>query len=344
LKPALLPWQLPFTRQVRYDERAMDAAVVIAAEFGKFLFAAILRDASHRIFCASITIGLVLLSLCFPFAHAAQPIIGVEPANVVVKWLGNAGWEIRYGKSVILIDPFLTRKDRVMDAEWKTDEAAVLKVIDGADYIFAGHSHHDHIGDIPFIAKRFGAKVIGSRTTTNLMLSAGVNAAQLITIRGGENLIEKYFSVRVIESQHGVSRRNGRRSQPKSEELLEPKAAPLLGRDFVEGKSFLYYFTIGKQRILNQSTGNFIVENLAGLQPDTVLMAPVQGYDLGSVLKTLNPQTIIYHHFDEWRTPFEQGIPQSNSRRADSFVREVKAVNEKIKVIVPTFLATYPLE
>ncbi|HEV8724706.1 MAG TPA: MBL fold metallo-hydrolase [Candidatus Binatia bacterium] len=46
----------------------------------------------------------------------------------------------------------------------KNDEEAVLSVISGADYIFAGHSHADHIGDIPFIAKRFGAKVIGSRT------------------------------------------------------------------------------------------------------------------------------------------------------------------------------------
>ena len=318
----------------------MDAAVVIVAEFGKFLFAAILRAASRCKFRSAITIVLVLFSLGFPGVLAAQP----EPANVVLKWLGTAGWEIRHGTTVILIDPFLTRKERVMDGEWKTDEAAVLKVITGADYIFAGHSHHDHIGDAPFIAKRFGAKLIGSRTTTNLMLSAGVNGSQLVTIGGGENLIERDFSVRVIESRHGELRRNGRRVQSKPEEILEPKAGPLVGRDFVEGKSFLYSFTFGKHKILHQSTGNFIVENLAGLTPGTVLMAPVQGYDLGSVLKTLNPQTIIHHHFDEWRTPFEQGIPQSNSRRADSFVREVKAVNEKIKVIVPSFLATYPLE
>ena len=41
-----------------------------------------------------------------------------------------------------------------------------------ADFIFAGHSHADHIADIPVIAKRFGAKVIGSRTTTNIALTA----------------------------------------------------------------------------------------------------------------------------------------------------------------------------
>ena len=32
------------------------------------------------------------------------------------------------------------------------------------------------IGDIPFIAKRFGAKILGSRTTVNLSLTAGVDS------------------------------------------------------------------------------------------------------------------------------------------------------------------------
>jgi L-ascorbate metabolism protein UlaG (beta-lactamase superfamily) len=121
---------------------------------------------------------LLYLFLCGwgPVDLAAQ-VTGERPLaeeSVVLKWLGTAGWEIQFGKTVIVIDPFLTRKDRSLDAEWKTDEEAVLKVIRAADYIFAGHSHHDHIGDVPFIAKRFKSKVIGSRTTANIALTAGV--------------------------------------------------------------------------------------------------------------------------------------------------------------------------
>jgi len=142
-----------------------------------------------------------------PSVGAAEPegdAPSSEQKGVVLKWLGVAGWEIRTGRIIVLIDPFLTRKDRSADAEWKTDEEAVLRLITGADYIFAGHSHVDHIGDIPFIAKRFGSKVIGSRTTTNIALSAGVDKAQLITIQGSEKFDFKDFSVQVIESQHGV--------------------------------------------------------------------------------------------------------------------------------------------
>lgn len=75
---------------------------------------------------------------------------------------------------------------------------AVLKTISRADYIFAGHSHADHIADIPFIAKKFGSKVIGSRTTTNIALTGGVDQSQLTTISGGEKLHFKEFSVQVI--------------------------------------------------------------------------------------------------------------------------------------------------
>jgi L-ascorbate metabolism protein UlaG (beta-lactamase superfamily) len=64
----------------------------------------------------------------------------------------------------ILIDPFLTGQQSAGSEEWKTDEEAVLNVVSCADSIFAGHSHADHTGDIPFTAKRFGAKISGSRT------------------------------------------------------------------------------------------------------------------------------------------------------------------------------------
>jgi L-ascorbate metabolism protein UlaG (beta-lactamase superfamily) len=129
-----------------------------------------------------ILLPVYLLITWAPIESSAQVGETQEKDRVVLKWLGTAGWEIKLGKTIILIDPFLTRKDRSMGAEWKTDEEALLKVIKGGDYIFAGHSHHDHIGDIPFIAKRFGSKIIGSRTTTNLALTGGVDESQIITI------------------------------------------------------------------------------------------------------------------------------------------------------------------
>jgi L-ascorbate metabolism protein UlaG (beta-lactamase superfamily) len=261
----------------------------------------------------------LLLIAWAPIESGAQVLGGgtQEKASVVLKWLGIAGWEIQIGQTIILIDPFLTRGEANLGAEWKTDEAAVLNAINRADYIFAGHSHADHIADIPFIAKKFGSKVIGSRTTTNIALTAGVDKSQLVTIGGGEKLDFKDFSVQVIESEHGGVRRDGRMQRPKFEEITKPWTGPVRGGDFVEGGCYLYYFTFGKHRVLHQSTAGFIEDKLTGLRPDVMLLAATQRlYDLRSVLKTLDPKTVMLHHFDEWRAPISEGMPEGNRKRA----------------------------
>src|ERR1044071_8897091 len=140
-------------------------------------------------------------------------------SGVTLKWLGNTGWEIRIRQTVILIDPFLTRGEAKRGVEWQTDGEAIGKIISKADFIFAGHSHADHVADVPYIAKTFGSKVIGSRTTTNIALSGGVHESQLITIKGGENFEFAGFSVQVIESDHGNVRRGGRTRKPRLEEI-----------------------------------------------------------------------------------------------------------------------------
>jgi L-ascorbate metabolism protein UlaG (beta-lactamase superfamily) len=293
--------------------------------------------------------AIVLLLLLFLWTPhpigAAEPKTDFESRQekVILKWLGTAGWEIELGKTVILIGPFLTRKDRSLDVEWKTDEEAVLNVIKAAEYVFAGHSHHDHIGDIPFIAKRFGSKIIGSRTTTNLALTAGVDKSQVITIRGGENLVFKDFSVQVIESRHGW--REGKAPRRENEEIYKPWSGPIRGRDFVDGGSYIYYFSFGKHRVLHQSTGNVIQEKMKGLRPDIALMnSGRQGYDFASVLKMLNPKVIIVHHFDDWGAPISEGISEQNRRRARGFAAAVGKVDSRIKVIIPQILMTYTLE
>ena len=95
---------------------------------------------------AALIVILIMASIAFR-SEAAQSETGsaLPPTQrVTLKWLGTAGWEIQIVQTKILIDPFLTRRQAVASEEWKTDEEAVLNVISGADYIFAGHSHADH--------------------------------------------------------------------------------------------------------------------------------------------------------------------------------------------------------
>ena len=296
----------------------------------------------------TITTILVTLYLLFVFwqheLRAQENALSPSQGSVVLKWLGNAGWEIQVGQTIILIDPFLTRGEANPNAEWKTDEAAVLRIIKRADYIFTGHSHADHIADVPFIAKKFGSKVIGSQTTTNIALTGGVDKSQFVTIHGGENLDFKDFTVKVVESEHGIVRRGGRTRRPKFEEITKPWSGPILGSSFIEGGCYLYYFTFGKLRLLHQSSGGFIEDNLTGLRPDIALLYPMDRNNSAEMLKALQPKTVYVHHFDEWRNAISEGIPERNLQRAQRFARDVNSIDKQIKVVIPKYFETYAAE
>jgi hypothetical protein len=52
----------------------------------------------------------------------------------------------------------------------------------------------------------------------------------------------------------------------------------------------------------------------------------------------------VIHHYDEWRTPFADGIPVSNRRRAERFEKVIKGFDSKINVIIPELLKPFTLE
>ena len=69
---------------------------------------------------ATILVTLYLLFACWQHELRAQENApSPSQGSVVLKWLGNAGWEIQVGQTIILIDPFLTRGEANPNAEWK---------------------------------------------------------------------------------------------------------------------------------------------------------------------------------------------------------------------------------
>ncbi len=86
---------------------------------------------------------------------------GQAPHEVVAKYLGVAGWEITDGKTVILVDPYISRLSGPPATEgpspegWPSrlnqddvvipDTAAIDKRIGRADYILITHGHYVHL-------------------------------------------------------------------------------------------------------------------------------------------------------------------------------------------------------
>ena len=185
---------------------------------------------------------LTLLA-CLFFATASP----AQDRNLHLKYLGTAGWEIRSENTTILIDPYIsriklgagpsispedTRRSFARTDYFESDTALIDTIIREADYILVHHSHFDHLSDVPYIARKTGAKVIGTETTCNILRAYGIPDDQLYTVKGGEDYQFAEFSVRVIPSLHSALRG---KLYFDSRVYREPPPAPLKIQDFVEG-------------------------------------------------------------------------------------------------------------
>ncbi|HEY4570841.1 MAG TPA: MBL fold metallo-hydrolase [Kribbella sp.] len=239
-----------------------------------------------------------------------------EPVEIT--WFGNHAWQFRCGKSVVLTDPWLTRfKTGTFTPEGadpKTKLVIEPDVIDRhlstADAILVHHGHYDHLSDVPYVAKKTQATVLGTETHVNLLRAMRTPSDLLSPVRGGEYLPFEGFSIEVFPSLHSCSGKRHTYAYPGYRFGVPPR--PRVIEDLVEGGTLAYVITIGGLRMLSLSTANFDPNALRGLQVDVVFAAP--GGEPGitdRLLQTIKPvRKVIATHWDDFDQPLDRpGVP-----------------------------------
>lgn len=243
-------------------------------------------------------------------------------SGVALRWLGNNAWELTFGATTLLIDPWLTRfrtgTYTAAGADPNTPLSVNPSVIDAyvakADLILVCHGHFDHLADVPYLAAKTGAAVLGTESHHNLLRAFGTPGTQLTQVRGGEFLAYDGFTIRVFESLHSLVGTATTKAKTVPFAGTRPGAVPPRPRiiaDLVEGGTLAYEITIGgRLSILVLSTANFIERELAGVRPD-VLIAAVGGRSLpdypGRLLRLLNhPTWVLPTHWDDFDLPLAE--------------------------------------
>jgi L-ascorbate metabolism protein UlaG (beta-lactamase superfamily) len=282
----------------------------------------------------------------------------VAQSQLRLTYLGAAGWEITDGTVVVLVDPYLTRAkygtpiDAVSPDDPRPtvgnstvvppDTVTIDKHITRANVIVVTHTHPDHALDVPYIAAKTGAAVVGTESTANLARASGVAEPQLNPVTGKEELKFPGVSIRVIPSRHGIFRRP---SNPDAPPPVPPRIPrdiqpPFRYADHAEGGTLAYLIRIAGHELIVFGSMNFIESELTGLRPDIALIggmperANIDDYT-GRILRALGrPRTVIPTHWDQFNVPY--GFSQKHAvDRLQSFVEEVKAVSPNTRVIVP---------
>jgi L-ascorbate metabolism protein UlaG (beta-lactamase superfamily) len=290
-----------------------------------------------------------------------------KSTQVVLKYLGTAGWEITDGTTAILIDPYLSRingpaspgggsgHSMIGDTRrlygWRDIASPDLPAIDShiqrADFVLVTHTHYDHILDVPHIALKTAAVVIGTESTENVMRAYGVPEEQLITVRGGEDYQFSSFSLKVIPSIH--SPLDHKHYFSSATAPVGMKAPLTLEQIHPEGGTLAYLIRFHGHQILAFGGMNYIEREIVGLEPDVALIGAGASrkeiYDYsGRLMRDLRyPAIVLPTHWDNFLAPY--GTSQQPALDAlQSFVQEIVAASPKTKVIVPKYFEAIPIE
>src|SRR6266852_5941608 len=273
--------------------------------------------------------------------------------EIRLTYLGNAGWQIEDGHSIILVDPYLSqfRNKRGTDPNSDNDEiitpdgAQIDSRVHRADYILITHAHEDHLLDAPYISNKTGAVIFGHETAANIARAYDVPDEKLITVRRGEDYDFDGFSLKVIPSLHSPLLRKRYFNKPWAGSAPRGLKAPLHESAFVEGGSLAYLLRIAGHRVLIMGTMNFIEREMDGLRPDVALVGAgssrKENFDyVGRLLRALGyPAVVFPTHWDSYGSMSEEQARKG----VEEFAREVKVASPKTRVIVPQYFQPIPL-
>ena len=279
--------------------------------------------------------------------------------QVNLKYLGTAGWKINDDKVTVLIDPYIsrvklgaghpddTRKTVLRSDYYESDSNLIDSLIDRVDFILVHHSHFDHLADVPYIAKKTGAKVIGTETTINILKAYDIPNQQLYPVKGGEDYQFENFSVRVIPSIHSAL---NDKHYIDSREYKKPPKAPLKVSEFIEGGSLMFLARFDSHKILTMGSMNFVERELYGIKPD-ILLAGVNQSQLGLynynqrlINVTNKPKYIIPTHWDNFRLPYSFSQESSIDLKLIPFKKDVEILSPNSQVLIVRHLEEINLD
>lgn len=258
-----------------------------------------------------------------------------------LRYLGTAGWEVSDGKTTIWVDPVPTRPtiNQLVSGPLEPDrEAQRAMQLRYADAILVNHAHFDHVLDVPDLALRTDAVVIGTQSVLNLCRSRGVKPDKLILAEGGKEIRVGTFSITPHASAHGpvaeIANPMPGVISPDAKELwfweytqdgtrsfrLEANQTSVYvsaGSPLPPGKEFLSGGRIGP-------TGTIMI-GLAG---------PVPQASLEACMAEVQPKVVLASHMDNFFHPLDEGMALLPGVDLSRFAKRVAAIRPEAKTYV----------
>ncbi len=266
-----------------------------------------------------------------------------EADSLSIRWLGTAGYALRYRGRTLLVDPFVSRPRlwRLASTRLRPDAAAIARHVPEADFIACGHSHFDHLMDAPEIARRTGAHLLGSASTAAVGRASGLSEDRITEIPA-EGAVHDCgpFRVRFIPSLHG--RLYGDRI-PAPGTIHANVRLPARVWNYRMGGAFGLLIEAGGRRIYHNGSADLVDAEIEGERADVLLVGLALRQNTRDYLPRLagllGPKLLVPTHYDAFFAPLEAEFRVLPNVDMTGFFGEAEAAAPKARILMP-----YPLE
>lgn len=258
----------------------------------------------------------------------------VQQGTVRMTWLGTSGIFVTDGKTGILIDPYVSRfglfkillrsplaPDRPLIQKW-TEKLGKNNI----NAVMVSHSHFDHAADAPYFASEADAPLIGTESTMNVGRGAGMTESKLIAVKPDRVMRFGDFTVKFIESAHGLLM--GRMPYPGT--IDKPLISPAAADEYKVGGVFALLIT--------HPSGTILHHGSAGFQPgmydktiaavDVLLLGIASRGDTDVYLENValksRARLVIPVHVDNFFKPLEKGMSFLPGMKFGEFYRKAE--------------------
>lgn len=158
--------------------------------------------------------ALVFLLKTHPTVRFPESLETKTSESVRTLFLGTSSMAWTDGQSTWLVDGFFSRQPlgNVVFTRLTVDETQInavtaemfkrLNMPSALSGIVVAHSHYDHAMDAPFLAKQYGAKVVGSESTWQIAKGQDLPATQMELVPGRGRVKLGEFEIELIQSAH----------------------------------------------------------------------------------------------------------------------------------------------
>lgn len=283
------------------------------------------------------------------------------PADAaLVRYLGSGGLYVRWQGEGVLISPFFSNPSllRVGFGRMRPRPAAVQEGLEGLDLagvgaVLVGHSHYDHLGDLPLVAERLQPRA-----------ALLVNAAGALALQPYADLRRQVVVLEMRPAEGFLLHDAAGNPLPFRLRAVPSAHAPhALGITLMNGAEKAFAAPWGRYRYWRLRTGRphaFVLDLLeraddaaatrfrilyfdaAADLPESLPSAAETAYDLAilcmasasavppypeRLIEELAPRHVLAIHWENFMAPWERRrgfVPLLTRARAESFLREVE--------------------